>query len=131
MKEFECDPTLSPTEIIDSLVFSEADFLEKQKTLREIFDTYRQDRRRLPEDPDIKLAQWLIERDSELCKSADPVTKRQHNTFALFYAAKKTYKTIAITQGITTRTVARDLSDTLDRMMILLFGVDGVCDSLG
>ena len=31
MKEFECDPMQSPLEIIDSLVFSKADYLEKQK----------------------------------------------------------------------------------------------------
>ena len=114
----------SVSELIDALDTKGYD--RRLEELRSLFDTYRADRRRCPDDPGIRTAQRLIELDAELCKTADPVTKRQHNSFTLRHVGNLPLSSIAMTAGITMRTVERDIDQTLRRIMVLAYGVDGV-----
>ena len=117
-----CTDTVA--EIFDSLDAGKYEQLLGE--LKDLFDTYREDRKRCPNDPEIRTAQRLIELDAETCKTADAVTKRQHNVFVHRYVGNLPLSHIAMTTNVTKRTVSRDIEETLKRIMVLAFGVDGV-----
>lgn len=101
-----------------------ADYEQRRQWLRELTANYRS----ACGDHKAFVTQ-LVELHEQLCLGfgADEYGRR-HNTFLMAYVTdrKYSYKEIASIQGITRRTVGKDIDHVLDDMMLLAFGVDGI-----
>lgn len=73
-----------------------------------------------------RLDKLVIQHKQYCSESSNTTYIRQHNSFVLRYANGLSVKSIARGQAINIRTVCKDLSAVLDRMMIYLLGFYGV-----
>lgn len=99
-------------------------YLQRRQQLRNIFASYRS---ATPEQKE--RLNDLVKRHTENCHTTEnSEIRRRHNTFVLRYIADRQYtpKEIARIQGITVRTVYKDLNRVLDDMMVLVFGDEGL-----
>lgn len=95
-----------------------------RKELRNAFRNYR-----ASSPSERRIMEQLIGSHAKLCIiQKDVAAKRRHNSFVLMYMANEDYSLtqIAQLQGITRRTVGKDIDHVLDDMMLFAFGIDGI-----
>lgn len=101
-----------------------ADYAQRRQWLRDMTASYRS-----TDGDDQAFISQLVEIHAALCLEfeADEY-RRRHNTFLMAYITdrKYSYKEIASIQGITHRTVGKDIDHVLDDLMILAFGASGI-----
>lgn len=106
-----------------------ADYEQRRQWLRELTANYRS----ACGDHKAFVTQ-LVELHEQLCRGfgADEY-RRRHNSFVMAYITDRSYsyKEIASIQGITHRTVGKDIDHVLDDFMLLAFGVDGIKPPVG
>ena len=113
-------------ELLPGITIESGNYKRRFEALRKLFDYYRMERKRRPDDPEIQFAQRLIEMHTKACETGNETTKRQHNSFVCRYIGNMSLGNIADKTHVTKRSVSRDIDGTLKRMMVLAFGVDGV-----
>lgn len=100
------------------------DYLQRRQWLLDMSTNYRSTNG----DKQAFVAQ-LVELHASLCLEAEADEhRRRHNSFIMAYITDRSYsyKEIASIQGITHRTVGKDIDHVLDDFMLLAFGVDGI-----
>ena len=100
------------------------DYEQRRQWLRELTANYR-----LTDGDSLAFVNQLVELHASLClESEADEYRRRHNSFLMAYITdrKYSYKEIASIQGITRRTVGKDIDHVLEDMMLLAFGIDGI-----
>lgn len=107
-----------------AMINCSVDYEQRRQWLRELTANYR-----LTDGDNRIFVDQLVELHASLClESEADEYRRRHNSFLMAYITdrKYSYKEIASIQGITRRTVGKDIDHVLDDMMLLAFGVDGI-----
>lgn len=100
------------------------DYAQRRQWLRDMTANYRS-----TDGENHAFIAQLVELHASLCMEAEADEhRRRHNSFLMAYITnrKYSYKEIASIQGITRRTVGKDIDHVLDDMMLLAFGIDGI-----
>lgn len=97
----------------------------RRRWLRDAFSKYRDYPANSPES---RYLTHILTLDVKFCRESSEENRRRHNSFVLYYATgqRRTLRQVAFMQGLTVRGVCRDIDHTLDRLMLLAFGVDGI-----
>jgi len=107
--------------------FSQEDYDTRMKILVERLDFYRANRKRIPSDPWVRLIENGIKMDAQYIQThGNDDAKASHNAFVLRYAGNMTYKAIAHKMHRTVRSVYEIIARARKRMMIYVFGIDGL-----
>lgn len=113
------------TQIINDFDLSEYD--DRKKFLKRLFKFYRSNRRTKPMSAAVQYAERLIQLDAEqIQRNHLDKYKDSHNAFVLYYAGKLNPRAIANKMNRTPRSVFELISRTHKRLMIYVFGIDGL-----
>lgn len=116
-------PTLTDGQALARSLFDDFDgeaFNARLQMMRRLFDRYRTERDTMPEELR-ELAAWLIKQDAR--QNGRTV---QHEAFALHFRDGLTLRHIARKCYCSVRTVQNWNNETLLRLLVILFGVDGI-----
>lgn len=99
-----------------------ADYDTRRASLKALFDGYRS-----ATGQDKAIMDWMLTAHARYCKQqGKPADQRKHNAFVLRYVAGISEREIGRNMNISMRTVFRDISDVIENMMVLAFGVYGL-----
>ena len=99
-----------------------ADYDARRTALRALFDGYRS-----ATGQDKEIMDWMLTTHARYCKQqGKPADQRKHNAFVLRYVAGISEREIGRNMNVSMRTVFRDISDVIENMMVLAFGVYGL-----
>lgn len=99
-----------------------ADYDARREALKALFDGYRS-----ATGENKAIMDWMLTTHARYCKQQEsPTEQRKHNAFVLRYVAGISERDIGRNMNVYIRTAFRDISDVIDNMMVLAFGVYGL-----